>query len=577
MTRNEETQLTGVGITGGAALDIFDPLHSDPPFTFILAHHEQGAGHMAEGYARASGKPGVVMVTSGPGTSNLATPLLNALLDGVPLIAICGQVPTVVQGTDAFQEIDSLGLGKTCTKWCGMPRGPEELPEYLARAFEEATGGRPGPVLLAIPKDVSGAHFRPEQVQNGDRTVDKCSSSVLEQPEEGTLDEVANLINKASKPVIVAGHGLLGSHPGPELLNQLIDSIAMPVTTTFLGLGAFDELQPLALGMLGTYGTVPADLAVQNADLVRVIGARLDERAVGNADGFAPAARDAATKGTGGIVHFDICPEQIGKVVRPTVSVVGDLRTTLPSLLEKVTPVDAEVRNKWLATVQDWKQRFPLEYQPLTPGEKQGLLPQEVIMQLEACTRHRKEEILLTTGVGQHQMWTARYFRSRVPKAVIGSGGLGTMGFGLPAAVGVKLARPDCTVVDVDGDASFCMTPQGILTAVQHGVDVKVLLLRNEEQGMVQELQRGIFEGRITQVDQRNPDFVRLAESMGAQARRCARHEELRDAVDWLLEEKGVALLEVVVEGRLPMVPKVAGGKALDGILDGLEKKGDGS
>ncbi|RAH77234.1 acetolactate synthase [Aspergillus japonicus CBS 114.51] len=589
MTRNEDTRLTGgqyiceelarrgvehaFGITGGAAVDIFDPLHSQPPFTFILAHHEQGAGHIAEGYARASGKPGVVMVTSGPGTSNLATPLLDALLDGVPLVAICGQVPTVVQGTDAFQEIDTLALAKTCTKWCRMPRRPEDLPECIARAFEEATSGRPGPVLLAIPKDVSGAEFSPKEVPQSNNTNERRSAFCPNQPEGETLDEVANLINKASKPVIIAGHGLLTSSRGPELLSQLIDQIHIPVATTFLGLGAFDELHFLALGMLGTYGTVPADLAVQNSDLILALGARLDERAVGNVEGFAPVAQDAATKGTGGIVHFDISHEQIGKVVGATVSVVGDLGTTLPSLLERVTPVEAEARGKWLAKIRDWKQRFPLAYQPLTPGEKQELLPQEVIMQLEACTRHRKEEILLTTGVGQHQMWTARYFRSRVPKAVIGSGGLGTMGFGLPAAVGVKLARPECTVVDVDGDASLSMTPQGILTAVQHGVDVKVLLLRNEEQGMVQELQRGMFEGRITQVDQLNPDFVRLAESMGARAKRCKCREELRNGIDWLLGEKGVALLEVVVQGRLPMVPKVAGGKALDGILDGLEEK----
>ncbi|OJK04319.1 hypothetical protein ASPACDRAFT_20982 [Aspergillus aculeatus ATCC 16872] len=592
MTRNEETQLTGgeyiceelarrgvehaFGITGGAIIPVFDPLHSHPPFTFILAHHEQAAGHMAEGYARASGKPGVVMVTSGPGTSNLATPLLDALLDGVPLIAICGQVATSVQGTDAFQEIDSLALANACTKWCGMPRSAHELPEYIARAFEEATGGRPGPVLLAIPQDVAKAQFNPREVQPNDSTDNRRSFPFPKQPEEGTLDKVANLINKASKPVIIAGHGLLTSHRGPELLRQLIEKTPIPVTTTFLGLGAFDELHHVALGMLGTYGTVPANLAVQNADLILALGARLDERAVGNADGFAPAARDAATRGTGGIVHFDICPEQIGKVVGPTVSVVGDLGTTLPSLLEKITPAEAEVRGKWFTTVERWKQRFPLDFQPLTPGANPKLLPQEVIAQLEACTRHRKEEMLLTTGVGQHQMWTARYFRSRVPNAVIGSGGLGTMGFGLPAAVGVKLARPECTVVDVDGDASFCMTLQGILTAVQHGAEVKVLLLRNEEQGMVQEVQRGMF-GRVTQVDQRNPDFVRLVESMGASARRCEGRQELWDGMDWLLREKGVALLEVVVQGRMPMVPKVAGGKALDGILDGLKKKADGN
>ncbi|PYH42245.1 thiamine pyrophosphate-binding protein [Aspergillus saccharolyticus JOP 1030-1] len=559
------------GISGGAIFPVFDRLHSNPPLTLTLTLHEQGAGHMAEGYARASGRPGVVFVTSGPGTSNLVTPLMDALIDGVPLIAICGQVPTPALGTGAFQEIDSLGLAKTCTKWCGMPTEVDELPAYLAQAFDAATTGRPGPTMLVIPKDVAKARLSPRAVEQSPNLQENPSpSESLPTPSQKTLDEVARLLRRAQKPVIIAGQGLLNATDGPALLQHLTEIHPIPTTTTLLGLGAFDELSPLALGMLGTYGTVPADLAVQHADLILALGARLDERAVGSAAEFAPAARKAAKEGRGGIVHFDICPQHMGRVVKPTVAVAGDLARTLPLLLERVQSMPPGAGAEWVESVQQWKRQYPLDLQPLTPTGKEPM-PQEVIAELDRQLSPRKDRTMVTTGVGQHQMWTARYFRWRVPRGLISSGGLGTMGFGVPAAVGAKMARPDCTVLDIDGDASLCMTMQEILTAVQYGVAIKVLVLRNEEQGMVQEVQRVDFDGRITQADHLNPDFVQLAESMGARGRRCVHREDLSESIAWLLKTEGVALLEVGVQGRVPMVPKVNAGKGLKGILDGLD------
>ncbi|RAL15793.1 thiamine pyrophosphate-binding protein, partial [Aspergillus homomorphus CBS 101889] len=557
-----------VGISGGAALPVFDALHDGPPFKFILAHHEQGAGHMAEGYARASGKPGVVLVTSGPGTSNLATPLLDALRDGVPLVAVCGDVATAVQGSGAFQEIDTLALARPCTKWCGMPAHVDDLPACIARAFHEATTGRPGPTLLAIPRDVAKARFTPGAAGLvGDQPAIADSADNLGE----TLDAVTRLLRVAKQPVLIAGHGLLNAAHGPVLLRRLTETVPIPTATTLLGMGAVDELHPLALGMLGTYGTVPANLAVQNADLILALGARLDERAVGDAAGFGPAARQAAREGRGGIVHFDIHAPHIGKVVAPTVAVEGDLAVTLALLLRRVEENTPEGCGEWLRRVQAWKETYPLAYQP--PAEEKRpslLLPQEVVAELDAQTSGRKDSTIVTTGVGQHQMWMARYYRWRRPGTLVSSGGLGTMGFGLPAAIGVKLARPECAVVDIDGDASLCMTVEEMLTAVQHGVAVKVLVLRNEEQGMIQELQEAEFDGRVTQARQRNPNFAQLAQSMGARARRCDTRGELGECIAWLLGMEGVALLEVLVQGGVPMVPKVAGGKALDAILEGL-------
>ncbi|RHZ56257.1 uncharacterized protein CDV56_102487 [Aspergillus thermomutatus] len=561
------------GYPGGAALPLFDALYNNRSFEFILSRHEQGAGHMAEGYARVSGRPGVVLVTSGPGSSNLVTPMLDALLDGTPLVIFCGQVSTSVQGTGAFQEIEIMSLVKPCTKWCGLVKDISELPACIETAFHIATSGRPGPTLVAIPKDVGAALFDIVAVKEARRAIPdaaKLAPSPIQPDElEQTIDQVSQLISTAKKPVIMCGQGVPNTARGPALLDMLSERGQIPVATTLLGIGAFDELKPTALGMMGTYGTVPANLAVQDADLILVLGARLDERAVGDAAGFAPAARDAAKEGRGGIVHFAISPGSVGKVIEPTITVLGDLSRSIVMLLQRIELYPD--RTKWLQHIQTLKGKYPFQYEP--ESEKPtGLLPQEVIEEINTQTRDTKYNTILATGVGQHQMWTARYYRWRTARSMITSGSLGTMGFALPAAIGAKLARPECTVIDIDGDASLCMTVQEILTAVQFSVDMKILVINNEEQGMITQLQHAYYGGRMVHAQQKNPDFVRLAESMGCQGR-CISRFDLQNNVRWLLEAKGVALLEVVTEGSVPMVPIVANGQPLESIVDSLKAK----
>ncbi|EAW08931.1 acetolactate synthase [Aspergillus clavatus NRRL 1] len=561
------------GYPGGAALPLFDALHNNRAFEFILSRHEQGAGHMAEGYARVSGQPGVLLVTSGPGSSNLVTPMLDALLDGTPLVVFCGQVSTAVQVTGAFQEIEIMKLAKTCTKWCGLVQDISELPACIEAAFQVATSGRPGPTLVAIPKDIGLVVFDElafQKAQGPPLEVPACIPQWGTEQLEDSINRVGRLINLAERPIIICGQGVLSTAKGPALVDMLLELVQMPVATTLLGTGAVDELRPEALGMVGTYGTVPANLAVQEADLVLALGARLDERAVGHAAGFAPAARDAATRGCGGIVHFDIDRGSVGKVVEPTVTVLGDLCISLVMLLQRVA---ARSNPEWFQRIQRLKRKHPFQYQPSPMPRKMSarrLLPQAVIAELDAQTTATKQSTIITTGVGQHQMWAARYYQWRTPRSLITSGALGTMGFGLPAAIGAKLARPDCTVLDVDGDASLCMTMEEMLTAVQFGVEIKILIINNGEQGMIKQLQNTSYEGRVVHAHQVNPDFVRLAQSMGCKGRRCDSKDDLAASVRWLLQTEGVVLLEVVTEGNVPMVPIVPTGQPLDAIVKSL-------
>ncbi|PYI07340.1 acetolactate synthase [Aspergillus sclerotiicarbonarius CBS 121057] len=563
------------GYIGGAALPLFDHLSkpgaSTPAFNFIHAHHEQGAGHMAEGYARAANKPGIVLVTSGPGTSNTVTPMLDALLDGTPIIVICGQVATSVQGTHAFQEIDVVSLARPCTKWCTCVQSIADLPASIDAAFHHATSNRPGPTLLAIPKDVGEAIFdaaalhQPSFIPDIDSASETSTraSTPTRMYNMAThydqIDHIADLVNRSQRPVICAGNGVINSRHGPALLAQLSQRSHIPVTTTLLGLGSFDESLPEALHMVGTYGTPYANLAIQSADLILALGARLDERAVDNPKLFAPAARHPST-GLG-IIHFDISPSTVGQVIPPTETIAGDLSDTLPILLSNITP---NPRTTWLQTIQHWKTTYPLPT-PL-PSPSTPITAEQIITTL---SRHTPPTTTtLTTGVGQHQMHTARsYTFPRLPGSFVTSGSMGTMGFGLPAAIGAKLARPEHTVIDIDGDASFCMTMSELLTARQSNVAIKVIIMNNDGQGMVRQIEGVTKEEKKMQwcTRQGNPDFVRLAESMGVVGRRCSRGGELEGDIRWLVGCEGPAVLEVVSEdGMRPMV-RLGGG--LDDIV----------
>lgn len=552
-------------------MPVFDAIYNSKHFDFILPKHEQGAGHMAEGYARASGKPGVVLVTSGPGATNVVTPMQDALSDGTPMVVFCGQVPTTAIGSDAFQEADVIGISRACTKWNVMVKTVADLPKRIKEAFEIATSGRPGPVLVDLPKDVTAGILRKAIPMTS--TIPSLPSAATRAAQEhskrqlaASIKRVADLINIAKKPVIYAGQGIIAFPEGPNLLRELADKASIPVTTTLQGLGGYDELDEKSLHMLGMHGSAYANMAMQEADLIIALGARFDDRVTGNLSKFAPAAKRAAMEKRGGIVHFEIMPKNINKVVQATEAVEGDVATNLAQLLPWVEKKSMSNRKEWFAQINSWKQKFPLN--AYEKAERSGLIkPQTVIEELSNLTANRKENTIISTGVGQHQMWAAQHFRWRHPRTIITSGGLGTMGYGLPAAIGAKVARPDALVIDIDGDASFNMTLTEMSTARQFNIGVKVIVLNNEEQGMVTQWQNLFYEDRYAHTHQKNPDFQKLADAMGIQSRRCIKPDEVVDSLRWLIESDGPAFLEIVTDKKVPVLPMVPAGSALHEFL----------
>lgn len=534
---------------------------------------------MAEGYARASGKPGVVLVTSGPGGTNTVTPMQDALMDGTPMVVFCGQVVTSSIGSDAFQEADMIGISRACTKWNVMVKNVAELPRRINEAFEIATSGRPGPVLVDLPKDVTASTLtRPIPIASTLPTHPSAASmaarEVAVKQLDGCIQRCANLVNIAKKPVIYAGQGIMGSPEGPKLLKELSEKAQIPVTTTLQGLGGFDELDPKSLHMLGMHGSAYANMAMQEADLIIALGARFDDRITGHVPRFAPQARKAALEGKGGIIHFDILPKNINKVVQATEAAEGDVAANMALLLpylEARTPAD---REEWFTQIAAWKQRFPWAYEKES-GPDALIKPQTVVSMLSDLTAHRKEDTLIATGVGQHQMWAAQHYRWRTPRSMITSGGLGTMGYGLPAAIGAKVAAPDKLVIDIDGDASFLMTQTELGTAAQFNIGVKVIVLNNEEQGMVTQWQSLFYNDRFAHTHQRNPDFVKLADAMHVPARRTSKLETLKQDLQWLIEGSGdgPAFLEVVTDQKVPVLPMVPAGSALHEFLVYDEEK----
>jgi acetolactate synthase-1/2/3 large subunit len=550
---------------------VFDAIYNSKHFDFILPKHEQGAGHMAEGYARASGKPGVVLVTSGPGATNVVTPMADALADGIPMVVFSGQVVTSAIGSDAFQEADVIGISRACTKWNVMVKSVAELPKRINEAFEIATSGRPGPVLVDLPKDITaGVLRRAIPTDSSLPTLPSAASRAVIELNKRQLDasirRVAELVNVSKKPVIYAGNGVVWSEGGTELLREFAEKASIPVTTTLHGLGSFDELDEKSLHMLGMHGSAYANMSMQNADLIIALGGRFDDRVTGSIAKFAPEAKAAAAEGRGGIVHFEIMPKNINKVVQATEAVEGDVATNLRLLLPQVESRSMEDRKAWFDRIREWKTKWPLsDYER---AERSGMIkPQTMIEELSNLTANRKEATIISTGVGQHQMWAAQHFRWRYPRSMVTSGGLGTMGYGLPAAIGAKVARPDALVIDIDGDASFNMTLTELSTAAQFNIGVKVIVLNNEEQGMVTQWQNLFYEDRYSHTHQRNPDFMKLADAMGVQHRRVTKPDEVVDALKWLIDSDGPALLEVVTDKKVPVLPMVPGGSALDEFI----------
>jgi acetolactate synthase-1/2/3 large subunit len=531
------------GYPGGAVLHIYDELwRARDRITHYLVRHEQGAVHMAEGYARATGRTGVVLVTSGPGATNAVTGIANAYMDSTPIVVITGQVPKHLIGTDAFQEVDTVGITRPCVKHNYLVREAKDLPAVVREAFHLARSGRPGPVVIDIPKDVSAA-------RSNHSRLDHVSFPFSTQPadvDQNTAREAMEQIVNAKRPVLYIGGGIVNSGAVDSLL-LFAESLRLPVTPTLMGLGGFPSAHPLCLGMLGMHGTYAANMAVAESDLLVALGVRFDDRVTGKLATFAPHAR---------VIHVDIDPANIGKNVAPTLALAGDVKQALEQFLSLVQEQDLEAsirgREPWWDQIRSWQLSQPLRFS----GSQNQIKPQLVIRELH---RLRKGEALIATDVGQHQMWVAQFYPFTRSRQLITSGGLGTMGFGLPAAMGAQLALPNQLVVAVVGDGGFQMTNQELATAVQYDLPVKVLIMNNGYLGMVRQWQEMFYDRTYSEVDiSVAPDFVKLAEAYGAAGFRAEQPSELREVMEAALRHEGVAVIDVVVakeENVFPMIP----------------------
>jgi len=528
------------GYPGGAILPTFDVLY-DSPIRFILTRCEQGAGHMADGYARATGKVGTVIVTSGPGATNLTTALATAYMDSIPVVAITGQVATAAIGNDAFQEADVVGVTRPVTKHNVLVKRVSDLPRVIREAYYVARTGRPGPVLVDLPKDVQVAVG--EDAAPGQLALPGYRPRCKGNPRQIRL--AAEAINQSERPVLYVGGGVISSGASDEL-RKLARKANIPVTTTLLGMGAIDEVadEDLALNMLGMHGSAYANYAVQACDLLIAVGARFDDRVTGKVETFAPHAR---------IIHIDVDPSSISKVVNVDIPVVGDAKSVLQELLEQV---EYRPREAWLQQINEWKRRYPFAY-----TRREGtILPQEVI---EEVSRATQGQAIITTGVGQHQMWTAQFYKWRFPRQMITSGGLGTMGYGFPASLGAAVGCPERTVIDIDGDGSFLMTCNELATAAEYRIPAKVIILNNRFQGMVRQWQELFYRRRYTATRMTNPSFAKVAEAFGCTGLEVEDPKELSEAIRETLAVSGPAVLDVHVAPEENVYPMVAVGKSL--------------
>ncbi|MGD0770709.1 MAG: biosynthetic-type acetolactate synthase large subunit [Tepidisphaeraceae bacterium] len=529
------------GYPGGAILPVFDQLYRTSA-KFILNRHEQGSGHCADGYSRVTGKPGVCVVTSGPGATNTITPLATAQLDSIPILVFSGQVATKVIGNDAFQEADVTGISRHCTKWNYLVKDVHDLPRIINEAFLVATSGRPGPVLIDLPKDVT-TNTCTREVDDAPRPHIQKRKTAYMAANARQVQEAAELINRSEKPLLYVGGGVIISGAS-AVLRKVAEKGNIPCTTTLLGLGSFDELDPRSLYMLGMHGSATANYAVQDCDCLISIGARFDDRVTGNLTKFAPRAK---------IIHIDIDPSSISKIVDVDVPVVGDAKASLEAMLPLIEHRD---RHAWWSQINAWRAKYPFKYLDDSKNSK----PQYVIEQINTQT---KGDAIITTGVGQHQMWAAQFYRWRYPRQMITSGGLGTMGYGLPSAIGAQLGSPGKVVIDIDGDASFMMTLSELATIAQYNIPVKVAILNNDFQGMVKQWQDMFYEKRYSQTAMKNPNFAKLAESFGIRGIRCDHKSDVPKIVKEMLDHKGPVVVDFYVEPNEHVYPMVPSGKGL--------------
>ena len=543
------------GYPGGAVLPIYDALFHEDRLRHILVRHEQGAAHAAEGYARSTGKPGVVLVTSGPGATNAVTGIVDALMDSIPLVVLTGQVATHLIGSDAFQEADTVGITRPCTKHNYLVKRIEDLPHVLHEAFQIATSGRPGPVVVDIPKDIqfaSGPYVGPAQARYAHGYRPRTAG------DPAKIAEAVDLIARAKRPIFYTGGGVINAGPAAsQALRELAHEVGAPVTSTLMGLGAFPAADPQWLGMLGMHGTFEANNAMHDCDVMVCLGARFDDRVTGRLDAFSPGSKK---------IHVDIDPSSINKNILVDVGIVGDVGEVMRAMLEhwRSRRLKTLKLDEWRAQIETWRARKSLSYR----HDPNMIKPQHAIERLYALTRGK--DVYVTTEVGQHQMWAAQFFPFEAPNRWMTSGGLGTMGYGLPAAVGVQIAHPESLVIDIAGEASVQMTMQEMSTAVQYELPIKIFILNNEWMGMVRQWQQLLHGERYSHsYSESLPDFVKLAEAYGALGLRADHPDELDAKIVQMIESKKPVLFDVRVtkdENCFPMIPS---GKAHNEMILG--------
>jgi acetolactate synthase-1/2/3 large subunit len=541
------------GLPGGAILPVYDPL-IDSSIRHILVRHEQGAGHMAEGYAHATGRPGVAMVTSGPAATNIVTPLADAYLDSIPIVVITGQVATSSIGTDAFQECDTVGITMPVTKHNWLITDAADVPRVIREAFHVATTGRPGPVLVDMPKDVSNQMMTWEWPDS----VDLPGYKPNRKGHAKQIKEAARLMGEARRPVIYAGGGILKARAA-EALHALVDATGIPVVTTLMARGAFPDDHELCLGMPGMHGNYTAITSMQQSDLLIALGSRFDDRVTGKVSAFAPGAK---------IIHVDIDPAELGKVRRPDVPIVGDCRLVIEELV-KAVKADQGKRDwpsldDWHRQLKEWQERYPLHYEQYDDGP---LKPQYVV---EMLRDHTPDDTIVASGVGQHQMWTSQHWKFNHPYTFVNSGGLGTMGFAVPAAIGAKVGKPERMVWAVDGDGCFQMTAQELVTASAERIPVKIAILNNAYLGMVRQWQELFYEERYSEVylSPDLPDYVKWAEAMGCVAFRVDSPDDVVPTIEKANEvDDRPVVIDFRTDYREKVYPMVAAGTSNDDVI----------